>query len=250
MQGRGCCVAFPALSFGEVDTMIRILVVEDDRDMNHSVCMFLQQNGYKAIGCLNVQEAYDQLFKNGADLIISDIMMPGTDGFSFARQIRSENTSIPILFMSARDDFAAKEKGFRLGIDDYMTKPVDLDELLLRISALLRRSRIAEKHRIVLGNVRLEGDEHAAYIGDEEIPLTSREFEILFKLLSYPRKTFSRTQLMDEFWDSDADTGTRTVDVYMTRIRNKFLCTDAFSIVTVRGLGYKAVIKESTAAEG
>ena len=217
--------------------MIRILVVEDDRDMNHSVCMFLQQNGYKAIGCLNVQEAYDQLFKNGADLIISDIMMPGTDGFSFARQIRSENTSIPILFMSARDDFAAKEKG-------------DLDELLLRISALLRRSRIAEKHRIVLGNVRLEGDEHAAYIGDEEIPLTSREFEILFKLLSYPRKTFSRTQLMDEFWDSDADAGTRTVDVYMTRIRNKFLCTDAFSIVTVRGLGYKAVIKESTAAEG
>lgn len=222
--------------------MIRILVLEDDRDLNRSTCAFLKGNGYKAMGSLNAEEAYDQLYHNGADLIVSDIMMPGTDGFEFARQIRSQNKNIPILFLSARDDFAAKEKGFRLGIDDYMTKPVDLDELLLRIRALLRRASISEKRQIRIGNVRLEADEHAAYVGDEEISLTSREFDILYKLLSYPRKTFSRTQLMDEFWDAETDTGTRTVDVYMTRIRNKFLCTDAFSIVTVRGLGYKAVI--------
>lgn len=229
--------------------MIRILVVEDDRDLNRSTCAFLEQNGYRAMGCLNVEEAYDTLFHSGTDLIISDIMMPGIDGFEFARQIRSQNKNIPLLFLSARDDFTAKEKGFRLGIDDYMTKPVDLNELLLRISALLRRARISEQREIRVGNVCLEADEHAAYVDGGEISLTSREFDIIYKLLSYPRKTFSRTQLMNEFWDGDSESSTRTVDVYMTRIRNKFLCTDAFSIVTVRGLGYKAVINAAPQQE-
>ena len=223
--------------------MVRILVVEDEEEMNHSLCLFLRQAGYDVKGCLSADEASDYLFDHSADMIISDIMMPGTDGFSFARQVRSRDKDIPILFLSARDDFTAKEKGFHIGIDDYLTKPVDLDELELHVSALLRRAKISSSQTITVGDVRLDAEEHAAYIGDEEVPLTTREFDIIFKLLSYPRKTFSRTQLMDEFWDMGRDATTRTVDVYMTRSRSKFADTDAFSIETVRGLGYKVVIR-------
>ena len=181
---------------------------------------------------------YSQLY----DLIISDIMMPEIDGFEFAGAVRRVNERIPILFMSAKDDLPSKQKGFRLGIDDYMVKPVDLDELVLRVRALLRRANIEMERKIEIGNLVLDADGMSAEVDGEEISLTTREFNIIYKLLSYPKKTFSRAQLMDEFWDVDSDTSLRAVDVYMTKLRNKLSGCDGFKIVTVRGLGYKAVL--------
>jgi DNA-binding response OmpR family regulator len=145
--------------------------------------------------------------------------------------------------MTARDDFASKQKGFKSGIDDYLVKPVDLDELLLHIGALLRRAKIANSRKLEIGRLTLDADERTAYLGEEEISLTVREFNLIYKLLSYPKKTFTRSQLMDEFWDGDTSSGLRTVDVYMTKLRNKFADCEEFEIVTVHGLGYKAVLK-------
>ena len=223
--------------------MFKILVVEDDKELNKTVCSFLNHSGYDAIGCLNAVEAYDALSDNMIDLIISDIMMPGVDGFEFAANVRELNKEIPILFMTARDDMMSKQRGFGIGIDDYMVKPIDLDELFLRIGALLRRAKIVSSKKLEIGNFMMDADEHTAYLGDEEIPMTNREFSILYKLLSYPKKTFTRTQLMDEFWDADTETAPRAVDVYMTKLRSKLSECDTFEIVTVHGLGYKAVIK-------
>ena len=222
--------------------MFKILVLEDDRDLNRTVCMYLKANGYDAIGSLDANDAYDVLYENVVDLIISDIMMPGVDGFEFVKTVRETNKNVPILFMTARDDFAAKQRGYRVGIDDFMVKPIDLEELLLRIGALLRRAGIAASRKLVVGSLQMDADDRTAYVGDREVSLTMREFDILYKLLSYPKKTFTRQQLMDEFWDVETSSGPRTVDVYMTKLRDKFSdCTD-FKIVTVHGLGYKAVI--------
>ena len=223
--------------------MFQILVVEDDFELNHTVCSFLNQRGYEATGCLNANDAYDAMYVKMFDLIVSDIMMPGIDGFEFAKTVRGLDENIPILFMTARDDFASKQRGYRVGIDDYMVKPIDLDELFLRIGALLRRAKIASSRRLEVGNFVMDVDEHTAYLEDEEIPLTTREFSLLYKLLPYPKKTFTRIQLMDEFWDADTASSPRTVDVYMTKLRGKLARCDAFEIVTVHGLGYKAVIK-------
>lgn len=223
--------------------MFRILVVEDDRELNRTVCTFLNQSGYEATGCLSADEAYDAMYENVFDLIVSDIMMPDIDGFEFAKTVRSMNNEIPILFMTARDDFEAKQRGYRVGIDDYMVKPIDLDELFLRIGALLRRAKIASSRKLEIGSFIMDADERTAYLGGEEIPMTAREFSILYKLLSYPKKTFTRTQLMDEFWDADTDTAPRAVDVYMTKLRSKLAECNDFEIVTVHGLGYKAVLK-------
>ena len=223
--------------------MFKILVVEDNAELLRSVCLFLSQNGYEAFGCAGADEAYDAMYENTFDLIISDIMMPGTDGFEFAETVRELNREIPIIFMSARDDFAAKQKGFRAGIDDYMVKPVDLAELLLRIGALLRRAKIAASKRLEIGDFTMDTDERTAAFRGEEISLTVREFDLLYKLLSYPKKTFTRTKLMEEFWDADTASGPRTVDVYMTKLRQKMAHCDSFEILTVHGLGYKAVLK-------
>ena len=223
--------------------MFKILVVEDDKELNRTVCSFLNSSGYEATGCLNATEAYDALYENLFDLIVSDIMMPGVDGFEFAKSVRELNEEIPILFMTARDDIASKQRGFRIGVDDYMVKPVELDELFLRIGALLRRAKIASSRKLEIGNFVMDADEHTAYLGEEEISLTNREFSILYKLLSYPKKTFTRTQLMDEFWDADTETAPRAVDVYMTKLRSKLSECEAFEIKTVHGLGYKAVMK-------
>lgn len=223
--------------------MAKILIVEDDRDLNRTVCSFLSRCGYDVFGCIDVNEAYDVMYENTIDLIVSDIMMPGTDGFEFAEIIRDTNKDIPILFMTARDDFAAKRLGYGIGIDDYMVKPVNLDELSLRISALLRRAKIASSRKLEIGGLILDSEEHSAYYNGEEIQLTVREFDLVFKLLSYPKKAFTRSQLMDEFWDTDTNSSTRTVDVYMTKIREKFSHCPEFEILTVHGLGYKAVIK-------
>lgn len=223
--------------------MFKILVLEDDEELNRTVCSFLNQSGYEATGCLAANNAYNTMYNNTFDLIVSDIMMPGIDGFEFAKTVRELNEDIPILFMTARDDFASKQRGYRIGIDDYMIKPIDLDELFLRIGALLRRAKIASSHRLEIGKLVLDADERTAVLNDEEISLTAREFNILYKLLSYPKKTFTRTQLMDEFWDAESNTAPRAVDVYMTKLRDKFSECDDFEIVTVHGLGYKAVLK-------
>ena len=223
--------------------MFQILVVEDDKDLNRTVCTFLNSSGYQAVGCLSAKEAYDVMYGNTFDLIVSDIMMPGIDGYEFAKTVRSLNEDIPILFMTARDDLASKQKGYRIGIDDYMVKPIDLDELFLRIGALLRRAKIAVSHKLEVGALRLDMDERTAVYDGEEIPLTTREFNIIYKLLSYPGKTFTRTQLMDEFWDAETNTAPRAVDVYMTKLRGKFEACSEFELKTVHGLGYKAVIR-------
>ena len=223
--------------------MFQILVVEDDRDLNRTVCAFLNNSGYRATGCLGAADAYDAMYERVFDLIISDIMMPGIDGFEFAKTVRSLNENIPILFMTARDDFTSKQRGFRIGVDDYMVKPIDLDELLLRIGALLRRARIAASRKIEVGRFSMDMDERMAMLDGEEISLTNREFNILYKLLSYPKKTFTRQQLMDEFWDADTDTAPRAVDVYMTKLRSKLSGCEYFEIKTVHGLGYKAMVK-------
>ena len=221
--------------------MFKILVVEDDADLNRSVCSFLNMSGYEATGCLGAEDAYDAMYETVFDLIVSDIMMPKIDGFEFVKTVRTLNENIPILFMTARDDFAAKQRGYRVGVDDYMVKPIDLDELFLRIGALLRWAKIAASRRLAVGSFTM--DEHTAYLRDEEISLTNREFSLLYKLLSYPKKTFTRQQLMDEFWDADTASGPRTVDVYMTKLRAELADCDDFEIVTVHGLGYKAVVK-------
>ncbi len=223
--------------------MFRILVVEDDTDLNHTVCTFLNSSGFRATGCLSASDAYDAMYETVFDLIVSDIMMPGIDGFEFVKTVRSLNENIPILFMTARDDFASKQRGYRIGVDDYMVKPIDLDEMFLRIGALLRRAKIASSRRLEVGSFSMDVDEHTAMLDGEEISLTNREFSILYKLLSYPKKTFTRQQLMDEFWDVDTNTTPRAVDVYMTKLRSKLADCDDFEIKTVHGLGYKAVIK-------
>lgn len=223
--------------------MFKILVVEDDKALNRGVCAFLNRNGYEAVGCLSASGAYDAMYETVFDLIVSDIMMPAIDGFEFVQSVRILNENIPILFMTARDDFTAKQRGYRAGVDDYMVKPIDLDELLLRIGALLRRAKIAASRKIEVGSFVMDADEHTACLDGEEISLTAREFSLLYKLLSYPKKTFTRSQLMDEFWGVETASGPRTVDVYMTKLRSKLAACGAFEIVTVHGLGYKAVLK-------
>lgn len=222
--------------------MIHILVLEDDAKLNQAVCTYLNDSGFSAKGCLSAHAAYDELYNHLYDLIVSDIMMPEVDGFEFAETVRQVNKTIPILFMSAKDDLPSKQKGFLLGIDDYMVKPIELDELLLRIRALLRRANIEMERKLTVGNLTLDADAVAAAVDGEDVPVTTREFNILYKLLSYPNKTFSRAQLMDEFWGVESETSLRAVDVYITKLRDKFSSCSGFEIKTVRGLGYKAVL--------
>ena len=196
----------------------------------------------KQKGGLNAKDAFEEMYNSLYDLIISDIMMPEIDGFAFAEKVREVNKHIPILFVSAKDDLPSKQKGFQIGIDDYMVKPIELAELEMRVRALLRWANIEMERKLTIGNLVLDADAMTAEIDGEEIPVATREFNILYKLLSYPKKTFTRAQLMDEFWGMDTDTSLRAVDVYITKIRDKFSACDGFEIKTVRGLGYKAVL--------
>ena len=216
--------------------MIHILVVDDDSRLNQAVCTYLNDCGFEAKGVLSANDAYEEMYNNIYELIISDIMMPVADGFEFAETVRQINKQIPILFMS-------KQRGYKLGIDDYMVKPIELAELEMRVRALLRRANIEMERRLTVGNLEMDADGMTAAIDGEEITVTTREFNILYKLLSYPKKTFSRSQLMDEFWGLDSSTSLRAVDVYITKLRDKFSSCDGFEIKTVRGLGYKAVLK-------
>ena len=226
--------------------MIKILVVEDDIQLNQIVCTFLNDHGFYAKGCLNANDGYDAMYNNIYDMIITDIMMPEIDGFEFAKSVRNINKNIPIMFMTAKDDMHSKQKGYQLGIDDYMVKPINLEELVLRANALLRRAHIENERKLVVGNLVMDGDAMSATIQGNEVILTTREFNILYKLLSYPSKTFSRAQLMDEFWGLDTDSNLRAVDVYITKLRDKISQCDGFKIVTVRGIGYKAVLQWGT----
>lgn len=222
--------------------MIHILVVDDDKNLNQTVCTYLNDCGFETKGVLSANEAYDEMYNSLYDLIISDIMMPEVDGFEFAENVRQVNRHISILFMSAKDDLPSKKKGFQIGVDDYMVKPVELAELEMRVRALLRRANIEMERKLTVGNLELDADGMTAMVNGEEIPVTTREFNILYKMLSYPKKTFSRAQLMDEFWGIDSGTSLRAVDVYVTKLRDKFSECDGFEIKTVRGLGYKAVL--------
>lgn len=225
--------------------MVNILVLEDDVKLNQTVCTYLNDNGFHAKGCLKANDAYEEMYNNLYNLVISDIMLPGVDGFEFAENVRRVNRHIPILFMSAKDDLSSKQKGFQLGIDDYMVKPIELAELLMRVRALLRRANIETDRKLAAGNLEMDADAMTAVVAGEEVPASAREFNILYKLLSYPNKTFTRMQLMDEFWGVDSEASLRVVDVYVTRIRDKFSACDGFEIKTVRGVGYKVVLHEN-----
>lgn len=223
--------------------MANILIVEDDQDLNKIISFNFDNNGYNVTSCYNGIEALEQFENNSFDLIISDIMMPLMDGFALVEKIRSKNTTIPIIFMTARDDKFSKQFGYKIGIDDYVVKPFDVDELVLKVGAILRRTTANGAQNLTIGNLTLDKEEHMAYLNGEELSLTVREFNLLFKLLSFPKKTFTRSALMEEFWDYDSSATSRTVDVYMAKLREKTSACDSFEIVTVHGLGYKVVLK-------
>ncbi|KMO59591.1 regulator [Lacticaseibacillus rhamnosus] len=222
--------------------MVKILVVEDDRNFNDLIATILRQNGYTVQGAENPPAAYDLLQSEQFDLVLSDIMMPQVDGYQFAQELRRTDPSIPILFITARDDIASKEKGFNSGIDDYMVKPINFNELLLRIKALLRRAKITADNLLIVGNLTLNNEAITAQVNHQTVDVTVREFQILYKLLSYPDHAFSRAELINEFWDLASDTSMRAVDVYIIKLREKFKAADGFTIKTIHGLGYKAVL--------
>jgi two-component system OmpR family response regulator len=222
---------------------MNILVVEDDEKLNQIICTYLTRNEYTAVGCKDPVEAYDLMYEENFDMVISDVMMPRINGFDFASEIRRNNPTIPILFITALDDISSKQKGFYAGIDDYMVKPVDMDEMLLRVGALLRRSHLKNENRLEIGELVLVRDEMSAYVNGEEVPILPREFNILYKMLSHPKKIFTRSELTDEYWGMTNDSGLRTVDVYITKLRKAFSHCKSFEIVTVHGFGYKAVVK-------
>lgn len=223
--------------------MANILIVEDDENLNKIICSYLVRNGYRVCGCRNPVEAYDMLEKEKYDLIISDIMMPKVNGFDFAQEIRESNPSVPILFITALDDLSSKKKGFNAGIDDYMVKPIEMDEMVLRVGTLLRRSQKDSNKSLTIGELTLVPDEMTAYINGKEVSILPKEFNVLYKLLSHPKKIFTRSELVDEYWGLSSDVGLRTVDVYITKLRKAFAACKSFEIVTVHGFGYKAVIK-------
>ena len=223
--------------------MMKILVVEDDKAINGLVCTYLRQKGYETTSCYDGEEGLSAFENGGYSMIISDIMMPKMDGFELAESVRITDKQIPILFMTAKDDKPSKLFAYTLGVDDYVVKPFDMDVFMLKVAALLRRAGIAEKRQLTVGNFTMNDEEHTAYLDGEELSLTVREFDLLFKLLSYPKKTFTRSALMSEFWDYDSSATSRTVDVYMAKLREKTSACNGFEIVTVHGLGYKAVLK-------
>lgn len=223
--------------------MFKIMIVEDDISLNKLMTTVLLKSGYEVVSKYNASNALDYYYDNIIDLIVSDIMMPGMDGFEFAEEVRKQDENIPILFVTAKGSFEDKRKGFNIGIDDYMVKPIDINELVLRVEALLKRAKISMKKKLVVGDLELNYNEYTVFYKNKEIILTQKEFLLLFKLLSYPDIIFTRGQLMDEIWGMDSDSLERTVDVHITRLRDRFSFIDAFEIKTVRGLGYKAVIK-------
>ena len=223
--------------------MFNIMVVEDDKNTRRLMETVLVQNGYNAIPACDGEEALKIMDKKQVDLLVLDVMMPGIDGFQLTRMLREGGCDVPILMVTARETHDDKREGFLSGTDDYMVKPVDEEEMLLRINALLRRAKIASERCIVVGGTKLSYDSMTVEYGGESLELPQKEFMLIFKLLSYQNKVFTRRQLMDELWDMDSETDERTVDVHINRLRDRFKNNSDFEIVTVRGLGYKAVAK-------
>ncbi|MEE0968369.1 MAG: response regulator transcription factor [Clostridia bacterium] len=224
--------------------MFDILVVEDDKSTRLLMEAVLRHGGYNPIPASNGEEALEIMDHKHVDLVLLDVMMPKMDGYEFAKCLRDGGSSLPILMVTAKEAPTDKKRGFMAGTDDYMVKPVDEEEMLLRIAALLRRSRISAEHKIVVGNTVLDYDKMTVYCGDSEIALPPKEFLLIYKLLSYQGKIFTRAVLMDEIWDMDSESDPHTVDVHVNRIREKLGGNPDFEIITVRGLGYKAVKKQ------
>jgi DNA-binding response OmpR family regulator len=223
--------------------MINILVAEDDKNLQKLIGAVLKQQGYNVLMANDGIQALEILDMVHIDLIISDIMMPNMDGYQLTDLLRKSNYNLPILMVTAKETIDDKKKGFIVGTDDYMVKPIDIDEMVLRVAALLRRSRIVNEHRLTIGELVLDYNTLDVNKKDISIDLPKKEFYLLFKLLSYPKQIFTRQQLMDEIWGMDSEADERTVDVHIRRLRDKFSEFDEFDIITVRGLGYKAEIK-------
>ena len=223
--------------------MPRILVVEDDKDLNRLVCSCLRGEGHDVTSAFDGEAALTHIGESKFDLLLTDIMMPKVDGFDLAERAKLVDKNMPIVFMTAKDDKPSQVLGYRLGIDDYIVKPFDVDVLIMKIGAILRRAKIENEKIITVGNFSMNIEERTAIVDGEEIALTVREFDLLFKFLSYPKKTFTRSALMEEFWDFDSSATSRTVDVYMAKLREKTSKCNGFEIQTVHGLGYKAVLK-------
>ncbi|MDL2217747.1 response regulator transcription factor [Christensenellaceae bacterium OttesenSCG-928-M15] len=221
--------------------MLNILVVEDDRSMRRLMEAVLLQEGYQVLVAQNGQEALDLLEKQHVDLMITDIMMPQMDGYALTRELRGAGFEFPILMVTAKEEKQDKRKGFLAGTDDYMTKPIDEEEMLLRVKALLRRAKIQSDRKLHIGKVTLLYDALTVIRETEQITLPQKEFLLLYKLLSYPDMIFTRMQLMDEIWGMDTKTDEHTVSVHISRLRERFFTWPEFEIITVRGLGYKAV---------
>ena len=220
--------------------MFTVLVVEDDLPLQRMMCAFLGMNGYQAIPAANGEKAMEAIEKVLPDLVIADVMMPVMDGWELTRELRSAYPLLPIMLVTARDTLEDKRAGFTSGAVDYLTKPVDLDELLLHVRALLRRSQVMTSHQMTVGETTLDYNALTVVRGDTVLALPKKEFYLLFKLLSSPMQIFTRRQLMDEIWGMDAQSDERTVDVHIKRLREKCEIFPDFAIVTVRGLGYKA----------
>lgn len=220
------------------------MVVEDNANTRKLMETVLLESGYRTILAKDGLEALDILDKQHVDLIVLDIMMPNMDGYELTKTLREANYNLPILMVTAKELPSDKKKGFILGTDDYMVKPVDEEEMVLRIAALLRRSKIASEHKLVIGKTELYYDELTVKQKGKSEELPQKEFMLLFKLLSYQNKIFTRRQLMDEIWGLDSDTDGRTVDVHINRLRDRFKDNEDFQIITVRGLGYKGVALE------
>lgn len=227
----------------EVNVMFNILVVEDDKKLRQLMAAVLKKNGYNAFCAEDGEMALDILNKEYIDLIISDIMMPNMDGYELTKSLRDANYNLPILMVSAKESFKDKQKGFMVGTDDYMVKPIDVKEMILRVGALLRRSKIVNEHKLTFGETVLDYDALTVSQNGDATVLPKKEFYLLFKLLSYPGQIFTRQQLMDEIWGVDSEAEERTVDVHIKRLRERFKTNSDFEIITVRGLGYKAVKK-------
>lgn len=223
--------------------MFKIIVIDDDVNLNFLIAKVLTKNGYQVYQCYNADSAYNVLFKNYIDLIITDIMMPGVDGYKFTESLRREKINIPILMITAKEEFKDKVRGFNAGADDYLVKPINLEELVLRVGAILRRAKINNEKKVAIGSTVLDYNTFTVNTVDEVIELPQKEFNILFKLFSYPNQIFTRTQLMNEFWGMLSESDERTIDVHINRLRDKFKENPDFEIVTVRGLGYKVVKK-------
>lgn len=223
--------------------MFNILVVEDDPDMRELFCTMLTDSGYNAIPAVDGVNALEIMDRDYIDLVIADLMMPRMDGYNLIRSLREANYELPILIMTAKDQFEDMQRGFRAGSDDYMIKPINVKELVLRVEALLRRAKISAEKKIVIGSTKLDYDALTVTFQGKESILPQKEFYLLYKLLSYPNKTFTRQQLMDEIWGMFSETDERTVNTHINRLRDRFAECDDFEIITVRGLGYKAVKK-------